>query len=157
MASFDSLPDEVALKIVELAAVRNDPFMRPKYNHDFLVDVLCRVSLRFKKLATDSSLWKGRVWISKFSVYNGRACAHEAGWDYGRGKDRFVIEECLNIETREIVIYTSGVVRVSSLADPSTRFPKLKWVRPRYVPGKCRAPEYVKWKEDEDIDDKNEA
>ena len=101
MASFDSLPDEVALEIVKLSAVRNDPFRRPKYDHDFLVDVLCRVSLRFKKLATDSSLWKGRVWISKFSVYNERrACAYEAGWEYGRGKDRFVVEECLNIGTR---------------------------------------------------------
>ena len=101
MASFDSLPDEVALEIVKLAATRNDPFMRPKYDHDFLVDVLCRVSRRFKELATDSSLWKGRVWISKFSVYNERrACAYEAGWEYGRGKDRFVVEECLNSGTR---------------------------------------------------------
>ena len=34
-----------------------------KYDHDFLVDVLCRVSRRFKRLATDSSLWKGRISI----------------------------------------------------------------------------------------------
>ena len=47
MASFDSLPDEVTLKIIQLAATRNDPFMRPKYNHDFLVDVLCRDSIKY--------------------------------------------------------------------------------------------------------------
>ena len=69
-----------------------------------------------------------------------------------------VLKVSIELHPREIVIHTSGAVRVSSLADPTTRFPKLKWVKPRYVKNwKCRAPEYVKWKQDEDIDDKNEA
>ena len=33
------------------------------YLRDFLVDVLCQVSIRFRRLATDYSLWKGVVMI----------------------------------------------------------------------------------------------
>merc|ERR1712024_301315 len=57
--------------------------------HDFLVDVLCKVSVRFRRLATDCSLWKGSVWI------------HPRG---DPGKVEFVVQKCLNSGTREFVL-----------------------------------------------------
>ena len=62
MASLDSLPDELILKIVKMAADLAPYFdCGRKYDQDFLVDVLCKVSAQFKRVATDSSLWKGCV------------------------------------------------------------------------------------------------
>ena len=95
MMSFDSLSDEMALKIIKMAATPKsqsqtlitmaankklgdgemlvkrweDKVLRLleddteevgswslKYDHDFLVDVLSKVSLRFRRVARDSSL-----------------------------------------------------------------------------------------------------
>ena len=60
MKSFDSLPDEVALMIVKMAAGPgwdlwrhwDHRFAHVEYDHDFLVDVLSKVSRRFARLAT---------------------------------------------------------------------------------------------------------
>ena len=60
LTPFDSLPDEVVLRIVKMAAPREE-YYHGDYNHNFLVDVLCKVSVRFRRLATDFSLWKGFV------------------------------------------------------------------------------------------------
>ena len=51
MSSLDSLPDEVILEIIKMAA-RPGGDWRVEYDHDFLVDVISRVSLRFRRLAT---------------------------------------------------------------------------------------------------------
>ena len=125
MKSFDSLPDEIALKIVKMAAqpptgyLGGIPMGRrvgvdPKYDHDFLVDILCKVSPQFKRLATDPSLWKGSV---KIWMDDGRAMR----------KDRFVVQECLNSGTREFTMLECGM-QGANMANPTTRFPKLKHV-----------------------------
>ena len=113
MKSFDSLPDEIALKIVKMA-VQPRTLMHTKYDHDFLVDILCKVSPQFKRLATDPSLWKGSV---KIWMKNGRAMR----------KDRFVVQECLNSGTREFTMLECGM-QGANMANPTTRFPKLKHV-----------------------------
>ena len=48
-----------------------------------------QVSVRFRRLATDCSLWKGSVWI------------HPRG---DPGKVEFVVQKCLNSGTREFVL-----------------------------------------------------
>ena len=60
-----SLPEEVALKIVKMAATKRKKGWGwdLEYDHDFLVYVLCKVSVRFKELGTDYSIRKGRVWV----------------------------------------------------------------------------------------------
>ena len=81
---FDSLPDKVVLKIVKMAAcLEDDHDKQPgvEYDHDFLVEVLCKVSKRFKRLATDSSLWKGHVEINDslpclMTEFVARECLH---------------------------------------------------------------------------------
>ena len=96
MSSFDSLPDEVALMIVKMAAAASDdyPHRKNKYNHDFLVDVLCKVSRRFQKLATDYSLWKGHVYVSISDKE-----------EYDARKDEFVVNLCLNSGTTKLSFY----------------------------------------------------
>ena len=51
MRSLDSLPDEVILEIIKMAASPGWDW-RFEYDHDFLVDVISKVSLRFRRLAT---------------------------------------------------------------------------------------------------------
>ena len=69
-ASFDSLPDELLLKIIKMSSeCWSDYFQRfflvlPEYGtvvrpnndlkYNYLVDVIGRVSVRFRRIATDS-------------------------------------------------------------------------------------------------------
>merc|ERR1712117_782056 len=90
-----SLPDELLLKIMKLAAAppkdngnplsqNRDRWMAEhgeKYDHDFLANGLRKVSLRFEKISSDESLWKGVVWIGPRSKL---------------GTIEWVIRECLN-------------------------------------------------------------
>ena len=58
---FESLPPEMSANIVKMAMKSGAAWN--KYQHDFLVDSLARVSKRFKDLAALKSLWKGEVFI----------------------------------------------------------------------------------------------
>ena len=64
---FDSLPNELLLKIMKFAADRHSIDRRSelveKYDHDFLVNRISKVSTRFRRVVADESLWKGVVWI----------------------------------------------------------------------------------------------
>ena len=123
--SFDALPDELLLKIVKYACVPAGFKPGEKYNHDFLAKVLSQVSVRFKKIASDDSLWKGVVWIGPLTK------PKTVEW---------VIGECLNGKTTFFhmpgdVVYQwyerdqpSGRPSscLSFVFDPRTRFPKLQ-------------------------------
>ena len=92
--------------------------------HDVLVDLLCKVSARFKRLATDYSLWKGIVQIS--AAKNPR-------------RAEFVVQECLNSGTKTFVLFGENLdelypvltsPRYAEYINPSKRFPKLKISKP---------------------------
>ena len=93
------------------------------FDHNILVDVLCKVSVKFKRLATDYSLWKGHVYI-------------EAAKNPRRAE--FVVQECLNSGTKKFVIcgnlddlypvLTSP--RYAEYINPSKKFPNLKISKP---------------------------
>ena len=86
---FDALPDELVLKIIKMAAWDADA---DATEHDWLVDVLRKVSPRFKRLATDRSrsLWEGDVWI----------------WaDKNPEKFEFVVQECLHSGTSDFSVF----------------------------------------------------
>lgn len=51
---FDTLPDEIVLKIVKMATKTNN-------THDKIINQISRVSSRFNRIAKDGSLWKGKV------------------------------------------------------------------------------------------------
>ena len=152
-ASFGSLPDEIALKILEMAAWNarsfwydqdfgyhyaalndgdgddddddNDHWYRPSYDFDFLVDVISKVSTRFKELATDYSFWQGTVVIRNPTDPR---------------KIEFIVQKCLNPGTREFVLaypQDSDEVydlltcpRYAEFINPAKRFANLKLVRP---------------------------
>ena len=59
---FDSLPDELVLKIIKMAARSElssygEASSVNKFNHNYVIGSLGRVSSRFKQIAQDSSLW----------------------------------------------------------------------------------------------------
>ena len=56
---FSSLPDELILKIVKMASKHSSGWA--KFNHTFIVGIISRISVRFSRIATDISLWKGNV------------------------------------------------------------------------------------------------
>ena len=126
MASFDSLPNELVLKIVKMSTEEPIDLFGRKYDHDFLVDILCKVSSRFKQMATDSSLWTGSV---KIWMDDGEAWV---------GKARFVVKECVNIGTREITMAKCGrkfkKISLSTKVALERRFPDLNWVQVRSGP-----------------------
>ena len=123
MTSFDSLPDELILKIVKMAAEEPIDLFGRKYDHDFLVDVLSKISVQFKRVVTDSSLWTGsvKIWMDDGDAWVGRA--------------RFVVKECVNIETRDITLNKCGrkFKKISLLTKVvlERRFPDLNWVQVR--------------------------
>ena len=125
MASINSLPDEVILSIMKMAAQKRGFWVWPeeKYDHDFLV-VLCKVSIRFRRLATDDSLWRGCVVI------------HPLG---DLRKTEFVVQKCLNSKTKtfDMIAGRAGAFRCVPYTlqcpspglvdvDPTARFPNLK-------------------------------
>ena len=104
---FDALPDELALKIVTMAAtklyvlvgVKKKSFPMSEnigccyaigVDHDFLLEVLFRVSQRFRRLAKDPSLWKGSVVISPDARYPGKA--------------DFVVRQCFHRGTTHLIL-----------------------------------------------------
>ena len=108
-AAFDSLPDELVLKIVKLAAQKKplhsvascmDPETRERlrkrrseftcvdgvehrilrspsasmasllrattYDHNYLLNIVGKISVRFRNIAADKSMWRGVVYINDF-------------------------------------------------------------------------------------------
>ena len=98
------------------------------YNFDFLADVLCKVSKRFKRVATDRSLWEGYVVINA---------------DKSPEKVEFVVQECLNNDTEEFLV--SGDLaeffpvmnspRYAQYINPTIKFHNLRLdkIRPDYI------------------------
>ena len=67
---FDSLPDELVLKIVKMTMCcrqttifKRRLFSAPHYDHHFILDTISILSARFNRIAHDRSLWRGRISI----------------------------------------------------------------------------------------------
>ena len=61
--NINSLPDELVLKIVMLSAAPEDKDKGAIYDHNFILNIISKISLRFRRISADSSLWKGNVAI----------------------------------------------------------------------------------------------
>ena len=113
ISPFDCLSDEVILKIIAMAKGNDD--------HDFLLDVLCKVSVRFRRLATDSSLWRDSVRITiRFIPQYTAEMRGTSSVPYFRremhadfSKVDFMIRECLNDETKELKMVNFIVKRAT--------------------------------------------
>ena len=111
---FDALPDELVLKIIKMASwdEEGEP---PCYDHDWLIDILFKVSKRFKRLATDRSLWEGYVWIHA---------------DKNPEKLEFVVQNCLNSDTWYFGVFDfvpgMNSPRCTEFINPTSKFPRLK-------------------------------
>ena len=128
MTSFDSLPDEIVLTVIKMASLRDVEKYGDRHDHDFLVDVICNVSVRFRRLSRDSSMWTDHVSIDilTFRLFPSTN-------DYS--KLDFVIRECLNRGTKTLKIWGPEghppiVIRIPNryLIDLATNFPNLKEV-----------------------------
>ena len=58
--AFDLLPDELLLKIVKMAAIckGSQGSVPIKFNHNFLAQVLAKLSVRFKNISMDKIFWR---------------------------------------------------------------------------------------------------
>ena len=58
--AFDLLPDELLLKIVKMAAIckGSQGSVPIKFNHNFLAQVLAKLSVRFKNISLDKIFWR---------------------------------------------------------------------------------------------------
>lgn len=84
-ASICSLPDNLVLKIVKMAAESREMFYLDhtkfypcifKYDHDFITDSIARISQRFMRIASHPDLWKDNVSIN-YPKAVGRLCLQE--------------------------------------------------------------------------------
>ena len=137
--SFDALPDELLLKIIKFACVPAGFKPGEKYNHDFLANVLSQVSVRFKKIASDHSLWKGVVWIGRHQG-NQMVDNQMVGPLTKPETIEWVIGECLNSKTTLFHLPDNVVYNwyerdkprgrpgscLSLVFDPRMRFPQLQ-------------------------------
>ena len=121
--SFDAIPDEIVLKILDMAALTVKPNFFKRSTRDWsyyhCLISLSDVSLRFERLATDSSLWKGHVtilaWLDPWIV-------------------EFVVQRCLNSGTNWFEIEGSLPAfypiltspRYTQYINPTARLPHLK-------------------------------
>merc|ERR1712117_810840 len=121
---FDRLPDELALKIIDMTAwsVSEDDDGNLTAYTEYLVDVLCKVSLRFERLATDYTLW-ARPWSIMVAA---------------RGdpeRVEFIVQKCLNSGSRGMRLMGSlqelypvlTSPRYSQYINPNARFPSWKF------------------------------
>ena len=60
---FDSLPDEVVIKVLKMAVAMEMECNKKHKKHNFLVDTIARTSSRFERLSQDKSLWRLQVVI----------------------------------------------------------------------------------------------
>ena len=132
-ASFDSLPDELALTILKMAAL-TEYDDEGRYDFDLLVDVISKVSTRFKRLVTDYSFWQGIVFIfgpADRRKHHSEPCTFR--------KVEYVVQKCLNPGTREFLLCSEDnddvydlltCPRYAEFINPAKRFPNLKLVRP---------------------------
>lgn len=72
-ATFNSLPDELVLKIVKLAAQSEYRLCfsshDSKYIHKYILNIVGKISVRFRNIAADKSLWRGYVFIGNRPGY----------------------------------------------------------------------------------------
>ena len=102
ISPFDTLSDEIFLKIITMA--KGD-------NHDFLLDELCNVSVRFRQIATDSSLWRDFVRITvRLPRYEDFAAGRLDSMvtfndDFAYfSKVKFMVRKCINDRTTRLQI-----------------------------------------------------
>ena len=71
---FNSLPDELVLKVVKMAVAFSQKESSPPilkrgvYNHTYIIGAISRVSSRFKRIARDQSLWSEMVVLDSFDI-----------------------------------------------------------------------------------------
>ena len=101
--------------------------------YEYLVDVLCKVSLRFKRLATDETLWA----LAPPSY--GSSCGAVIGARGDPGRAEFVVQECLNSKTKGLTLVGGlhelypvlSSPRFAQHINPTTRFPNWKLSVPK--------------------------
>ena len=103
---FDSLADELVLTIIKLSATkaegwgwggryRTTGWVKGivKFDHDFLANVISKISVRFENLAKDKTLWSETVMIHPFPYT-----------ELEMKKAEYVTWKCLHEGTKEFII-----------------------------------------------------
>ena len=105
IAPFDMLPPEMTIAIIKMAV---GSYEYTRWN--FLVDVIAKISKKFKTLAATKSLWQGRVWITGGDTV----------------KMRKIIQEFLSDGITELAINDSAVISSDEIVTLIERCTKMK-------------------------------
>ena len=130
VTNINSLPDELILKIVELAASGGG--QGEGCNHNFILNVISKISKRFKRISTDPSLWRGNVTINA-----------------SQQDTRLAIRESINNGTTFLKIRLSSGGNISSgdLIDINKRCTNLKGLDVLFDLGSWpKYPSIIAWK-----------
>ena len=115
VTNINSLPDELILKIIKLAASRGG--QGEGCNHNSILNVISKISKRFKRISTDSSLWRGNVTINaslqdtrlaiRESINNGTTFLKiriSSGGNISRGDLIDINKRCTNLKRLDVLI-----------------------------------------------------
>ena len=150
--TFDLLPDEIMLKIIKMATKENYKCIcypertlecgihgtfsskewkcsHIKYDHDFIIDAISKVSVRFKTISADKSLWK----VMKINLLDSNGACETS-------KIRTIIDAYLGEDTEGVwihgghAIYTTDIkILIDNIIDTiSEKSPNMKTLRLEY-------------------------
>ena len=110
--NINSLPEELILKIVQLSASEGGV-----YNHNFILNVIGNISSRFRRISTDSSLWRGSITIKASDqdalkrvleecIYKGTKCLNIrtlSGNEISKSEVLTIFWRCPNLEGLDVM------------------------------------------------------
>ena len=110
---FNSLPDELVLKIVKMATAFSKKdrkarwqYARGAYNHTYIIAAISRVSSRFNRIARDQALWSDRVALNLIDLPS------ELKMDFQEIVNK-AVKSFLGSRVSELVIYGDITTKLS--------------------------------------------
>ena len=117
LTDINSLPDELILQIVKLSASSEGRGKGAIYDHNFILNIISKISNRFRRISADSSLWKGSTAIrasQKDVSFAINHCIHLGttflkvrtmmGEDISNAEIMTVYRKCRNLEGLDLII-----------------------------------------------------
>ena len=117
LTDINSLPDELILKIVKLSAASEGRDRGAIYEHNLILSVISKISMRFRRISADLSLWKGSIairvpqWDVSFTI---NQCIHRGttflkvrtamGEDISNAEIMNIYRKCKNLEGLDLLI-----------------------------------------------------
>ena len=121
LTDINSLPEELILEIVKLSASSEGRGKGAIYDHNFILNIISKISKRFRRISADSSLWRGSTAIRSSQKDVSFAINHcinlgttflkvrtMIGEDISKAEIMTVYRKCRNLEGLDLIVGRSS-------------------------------------------------